>query len=201
MLFLLLVGKGESIWDYATHNRKYLVVDQTSGDIACDSYHKYLEDIELIKYLNVDFFRFSLSWPRILPNGLSNKVNQAGIDYYNKYIDGLLSYNITPMVTLYHWELPQYLQKLGGWTNPVIVQHFREFSKIAFENFGDKVKIWTTINEPRLVCQHGYGEMLMAPAMNQQGLGEYLCSHNLLKAHAAVYHLYNDSFREKQNGN
>lgn len=159
-----------------------------------------MSDIENLKYLGVDFYRFSLAWTRILPTGLKNNINQKGIDHYNKVINELVANGITPMVTLYHWDLPQYLQNLGGWTNSRIVKYFTDFAEIAFTEFGDRVKIWTTINEPRLVCQHGYGEMLEAPALNSRGIGEYHCVYNLLKAHASVYHLYNNTFRNKQGG-
>lgn len=195
-----LSGKGESIWDYVTHYRPELIQEAATGDVACDSYNKYREDVEILKDLGVDFYRFSIPWTRIVPNGLSSNVNQKGIDHYNALIDLLLENGIQPMVTLYHWDLPQYLQKLGGWMNPIVVKHFTEYSRIAFENFGDRVKTWTTINEPSLICQHGYGAAVMAPGIKSQGLGEYLCTKNVLKAHASVYHLYNNTFRATQKG-
>lgn len=193
-------GKGESIWDYVAHNRPELIKGRTTGDVACDSYNKYQEDIKTLKDLGVDFYRFSLSWTRIVPNGLTNNVNQKGIDHYNKLIDLLFENKIQPMVTLYHWDLPQYLQNLGGWMNPVVIKHFTEYARIVFENFGDRVRMWTTINEPSLICQHGYGIGVMAPGIKSHGLGEYLCSKNILKAHASAYHLYNNTFRASQRG-
>lgn len=154
----------------------------------------------MLKNLGVDFYRFSLSWTRISTNGLNNVINKNGIDYYNKLIDALLEEGIEPMVTLFHWDLPQYLQQLGGWTNPKIVDFFSEYARIAFESFGDRVKMWSTFNEPYSICNYGYGDTTLAPALASRGLGEYQCAHNLLKAHARVYHLYNNTFRPSQKG-
>lgn len=154
----------------------------------------------MLKSLGVHFYRFSLSWPRISPTGLNNVVNQKGIDYYNNLIDALLAEGIQPMVTLYHWDLPQYLQELGGWTNPIIIDLFAGYAKIAFENFGDRVKLWATFNEPYSVCNYGYGDSMLAPLLYSRGFGEYQCTHNLIKAHAKAYHLYDDHFRPTQKG-
>lgn len=152
-----------------------------------------------MKNLGVDHYRLSLSWTRILPD-FSTKVNQKGIDYYNKVIDALIANDIIPMVTLYHWDLPQYLQDIGGWLNPEIKHYFLDFVRVAFENFGDRVPYWITINEPTQICQEGYGDEEKAPALNYKGVGNYLCGHNLLRSHAAAYHLYDKEFRQKQNG-
>lgn len=155
----------------------------------------------MLKDLGVDFYRLSLAWSRILPNGFGNKINQKGIDFYNNLINALLENNIQPMVTLYHWDLPQPLQDIGGFMNPKIVDLFTEYAKVAFENFGDRVKTWFTFNEPRIICSLGVGDVLMAPALNLSGTGDYLCAHNLLKAHASVYHMYDKDFRPTQKGN
>lgn len=196
----MFLGKGEGIWDHLVHYNNELILDGSTGDIACDSYHKYLEDVALLKEMGVDFYRFSISWPRILPSGLSSKINPAGIQYYNNLIDALLANGIQPMITLYHWNLPQYLQDVGGWVNPKIVKYFTEFARIAFENFGDRVKTWFTINEPRIICSFGYGDVKKAPALNASGIGDYQCAYNVLKAHASVYHLYDQKFRPSQKG-
>ncbi|KAI7815271.1 glycoside hydrolase, partial [Rhyzopertha dominica] len=192
-------GKGENIWDRLTHEKPEYITDKSSGDIACDSYHKYLEDVELLKELGVDFYRFSISWSRILPN-FTERVNKKGIEYYNNLINALLANGIKPMVTLYHWDLPQYLQDIGGWTNPHIVDHYEFYARVVFENFGDRVPHFITFNEPKQICQEGYGDEEKAPAINRKGIAEYLCGHNLLKAHARAYHLYDEEYRPKYNG-
>lgn len=199
LIAFIFLGKGENIWDRMTHNFPEKIIGGSNGDVACDSYHKYLTDIEMLSYLGVDFYRFSISWARILPNGLPHIINEKGIEYYNNVIDAALAKGIKPMVTMYHWELPQYLQNIGGWVNPKLVDIFAEYSRILFDNFGDRVKIWTTINEPTLICRHGYNGW-MAPAIESSGLGHYQCSHNILKAHAKVYHLYNNEYRSSQKG-
>lgn len=106
-----------------------------------------------------------------------------------------------PMVTIYHWDLPQYLQNIGGFTNPLIVKFFTQYAEIVFREFGDRVKIWTTFNEPNQICMGGYGDVQKAPALGSSGILDYLCAHNLIKAHASAYHLYYDKFQATQNGN
>ncbi|XP_025830274.1 myrosinase 1-like isoform X1 [Agrilus planipennis] len=193
-------GKGESTWDWHTHNHPELVADGSNGDIACDSYHKYEEDIELLKYLGVDFYRFSLSWSRIFPSGHPYNVNYEGVNHYNKILNLLVANNISAMVTLFHWDLPQRLMELGGLTNPRFVTYYTEYARTAFEHFGDRVKYWLTFNEPFQTCVYSYGDKRMAPALQMPGIADYLCGHNLLKAHAAVYHLYNTTYKSKYKG-
>lgn len=154
----------------------------------------------MMKELGTTHYRFSISWARILPNGVSNNVNQKGIDYYNNLIDALVENNITPLVTLYHWDLPQYLQNVGGWINPKIVKYFTDYVDVVFKNFGDRVKLWATFNEPGQTCRAGYGDTQKAPVLNQKSIADYLCAHNLIKSHASVYHLYNNKYRAEQNG-
>ncbi|KAI7815254.1 glycoside hydrolase [Rhyzopertha dominica] len=194
-------GKGANIWDTLTHNNPEYIADGSNGDVACDSYTHAVDDVALIKDLGLDFYRFSLSWARILPTGFVHDINDDGIRYYNEILDELAAQNISAMVTLYHFDLPQSLQDMGGWVNEAIVQFFEEYARIAFENFGDRVKHWTTFNEPMQICNYGYGGALLAPALNVIGIADYICTHNLLKAHAAAYHVYNDEFRWTQGGN
>ncbi|BET01143.1 glycoside hydrolases [Nesidiocoris tenuis] len=192
-------GKGESIWDRATHDKPKTVADGSNADVACDSYHLYKEDVLLIKSIGFDFYRFSISWPRLLPKGEIHDVNESGILYYSNLIDELLANGIEPMVTLYHWDLPQHLQDIGGWMNPLIIDYFADYARLAFERFGDRVKWWITINEPEMVAI-GHGKDWFAPALKHFGTGEYLSAHHLLLAHATAYRIYHTEFRSSQRG-
>lgn len=183
-----------------THTNPGAVVDQSTGDVACDSYHQYERDVEMMRELGVDAYRFSLSWSRILPNGIANYVNEEGVAYYNKVINEVLKYNIEPMVTLYHWDLPQKLQDMGGFLNPVVIDWFGDYARVVYERFGDRVKNFITFNEAGQVCYEGYGSVTKAPMLNLTGVGEYICARNLVLAHAKAYHIYNDEFKPTQDG-
>ncbi|PSN32006.1 Myrosinase 1 [Blattella germanica] len=198
MAYCVPKGKGPSIWDTQTHDKNHLIADHTNGDVACDSYHKYKEDVQLMKNLGLHFYRFSFSWSRILPNGHMHEINWAGIEYYNNLIDELLANNIQPLGTIYHWDLPQKLQDMGGWINPVIADYYVDYAKILFQNFGDRVKYWITFNEPNAVSWGYESEWNQAPAVDAAGFGRYLAIHTILKAHARVYHLYSNEFRPAQ---
>ncbi|KAL1492251.1 hypothetical protein ABEB36_012728 [Hypothenemus hampei] len=193
-------GKGENIWDRFTHEDNLKIKDNSTGDVACDSYHLWKKDVDLLEELEVDFYRFSLSWSRILPNGFSNYINTRGIAYYNNLIDLLVKKGIEPVVTLYHWDLPQPIQDLGGWTNSITAQYFGDFARIAFDHFGDRVKIWITINEPASICVGPYEFNDGAPNVKSPGIGSYLCGQNILLAHATAYRIYQSEFRHIQNG-
>ncbi|WP_304067265.1 GH1 family beta-glucosidase [Pedobacter glucosidilyticus] len=163
-------GKGPSIWDVFT-NKKGKVLNGDHGNIACDFYHRYTEDISLIKKLHIPNFRFSISWSRILPKG-TGEVNQAGIDYYHQLIDECLANDITPWITLYHWDLPQELEKQGGWTNRKVITWFEEFTKLCIITFGDKVQHWIVMNEPVVFTGAGYFLGLHAPG--RRGMKNFL---------------------------
>ncbi|XP_070577051.1 cytosolic beta-glucosidase-like [Ptychodera flava] len=193
-------GKGESIWDEFSHD-PMLIHDGQNGDVACDSYHSWERDIEILKELNVKAYRFSISWSRILPDGTISNINEAGIDYYNKLIDGLIAAGITPFVTLYHWDLPLNLHRTyAGWLRANIIEDFDNFAKLCFTRFGDRVKRWITLNEPWVVAQLGYGSFSKAPGVAGDGLKSYVAAHNLIRAHAKVWHTYDRDFRPTQNG-
>lgn len=197
---IFLAGKAENIWDHMTHTYPCVTTDCSNGDVAADSYHQYKRDVEMMRELGLDFYRFSLSWSRLLPTSFPDKISDAGLAYYNNLINEMLKYNIEPMVTLYHWDLPQKLQEMGGWTNPHIVDWYSDYARIAFKLFGDRVKHWITMNEPREVCYQGYGTTTKAPRLNIQGIAEYMCAKNLLMAHAKAYHIYDEEFRPSQGG-
>ncbi|XP_049791254.1 myrosinase 1-like [Schistocerca nitens] len=193
-------GKGENIWDHMLHEHPEYSNNGDNGDVACNSYHKYAQDVEALKDIGATAYRFSVSWARILPTGDLDVINQAGIDYYNNLINLLLENGIEPMVTMYHWDLPQALQYIGGWPNPILADYFVEYARILFQNFGDRVKWWITFNEPVAVTS-GYSSVgWQAPSQNAPGIGNYLAAHTLIRAHGKVYRLYNEQFRATQNG-
>jgi beta-glucosidase len=173
-------GKGPSIWDTFTHGGGTTHHGDT-GDVACDSYYLYPQDIGLLKRLGAGAYRFSLSWPRILPAG-RGAVNTKGLDYYNRVIDGLLDAGIKPAVTLYHWDLPQALQDEGGWANRDVADWFAEFAQVAGEAFGDRVPMWITLNEPWVVAHVGYRDGRHAPGVRDVAQA-VAANHHLLLAH------------------
>ncbi len=154
-------GKGPSIWDRFTF-QKGKIIKNHHARIACDFYRRYREDVQLIKALNIPVFRFSIAWSRILPQG-KGPVNKQGIDFYNSLIDYCLELGITPYVTLYHWDLPQELSKLGGWTNREIVHWFKDYTQLCVKSFGDRVKHWIVLNEPTVFTGAGYFLGVHAP--------------------------------------
>ncbi|XP_062389585.1 lactase/phlorizin hydrolase-like [Sardina pilchardus] len=193
-------GKGLSIWDQFSHTPGKIKNDD-NGDIACDSYNKFLEDVSNLKILKVGHYRLSISWSRVLPDGTINNINEAGFAFYHRLIDALLEANIKPQVTLYHWDLPQALQDMGGWENDSSVQWFKDYADIVFNRLGDKVKFWITFNEPWIVAAIGYGYGTFAPGISDRpGTGPYIVTHNIIKSHAEAWHVYNDKYRAKQGG-
>jgi len=176
------------------------VLNGDTGDVACDSYHKIQEDIDLIKNLGTKYYRFSLSWSRILPDGTLASINEKGIDYYNRLIDGLLAAGITPFVTIYHWDLPQPLQDIGGWLNESIIGRFNDYSKLCFEKFGDRVKWWITFNEPLVFVWKGHGEGEHAPGVKDPVNSTFKAAHNVIRSHTVAWRTYDSLFRSKQQG-
>ena len=191
-------GKGPSIWDVfcmipgKVHNHDH-------GNLACDHYHRFREDVALMKQLGLKAYRFSISWPRVLPAG-HGAVNQAGIDFYNALIDELLNAGIEPWVTLYHWDLPAALEfELHGWLGEGISDAFAAYAEVCFQHFGDRVKNWITINEAWVVAILGYGHGVFAPGVQSKDL-PYLAGHNLIIAHAKAVDLYRKKYQTQQQG-
>ena len=175
-------GKGSSIWDVFT-SQKGKIKNGHHALTACDFYNSYQNDIDLIRELNIPNFRFSISWPRIMPTGV-HPVNQAGIEYYNKIIDALLDAGIEPWITLYHWDLPHALETKGGWTNRESVSWFSEYVEVCAQYFGDRVKNWMVINEPSVFTGAGYFLGIHAPG--KKGITNYLkAMHHVTLATAA----------------
>ena len=154
-------GRGESIWDRfsATPGK---VVNGDTGAVACDTYHRYAEDIGLMRSLGIGAFRLSVAWPRILPEG-RGRVNQAGLDFYDRLVDDLLANGLDPYVTLYHWDLPQVLEDRGGWPARETVEAFTEYAEVVVSRLGDRVRHWITQNEPWVASWLGYGLGVHAP--------------------------------------
>lgn len=192
-------GKGPSIWDAFTQIPGRIHEGET-GDIACDHYHRWREDVQLMKQLGVNAYRFSIAWSRILPDGTNKQVNQAGIDFYSQLIDELLANGIQPWVTLYHWDLPLALEmEKDGWLNPQIADAFADYAAVCFEHFGDRVKNWITLNEPWVVAVLGYGQGVFAPGRTSNS-EPYLAAHHLLLAHAKAVQVYRTKYQAEQGG-
>jgi beta-glucosidase len=173
-------GRGESIWDRFAHTPGK-IEDGSDGDIACNHYHRWRDDIALMQSLNVPAYRCSIAWPRILPQG-RGRVNQAGLDFYNRLVDGLLAASIEPFVTLYHWDLPQILQDQGGWPARSTAEAFVEYADIVTRTLGDRVKRWITHNEPWVITFLGHQIGVHAPGW-QDWPASLRVAHHLLLSH------------------
>ncbi|XP_072476471.1 cytosolic beta-glucosidase-like isoform X2 [Notamacropus eugenii] len=193
-------GKGPNVWDTFTHQGGDRVFRNQTADVACGSYTLWGEDLKCIKQLGLTHYRFSLSWSRLLPDGTTGFINQKGIDYYNKMIDDLLANGVIPVVTLYHFDLPQHLEDQGGWKTGAIVEVFDAYAQFCFGTFGDRVKLWITINEPNTLALLAYDKGIFAPGVPNPGNRAYQTAHNMIKAHAKAWHSYDSLFRKKQNG-
>lgn len=173
-------NRGECIWHRFSHTPNHVFGDH-NGDVACDHYHRYPEDVQLMKSLGVQGYRFSVSWPRVLPQGVGTP-NPAGLDFYDRLVDEVLAANITPFLTLYHWDLPQVLQDKGGWANPSVIDWFLEYTSLMTTRLGDRVKHWTTHNEPWVIAFLGHQIGHHAPGI--QDLPTALkVAHHLLVSH------------------
>ena len=173
-------GRGQSIWDIFSHTPGN-VKNGDNGDVACDSYHRYEEDIEMMKDLGIEMYRFSVSWPRIFPDG-TGEINEEGLQFYHRFVDALLAQGIEPMCTLYHWDLPQALQDKGGWASRETTDAFADYAELMFQEFKGKIKHWITINEPWCVSFLSNFIGVHAPGNQDLQLATTI-SHHLLLAH------------------
>ncbi|KAK1553187.1 hypothetical protein Q3G72_030370 [Acer saccharum] len=203
-------GRGPTVWDIFSHTFGK-IVDFSNADVAVDQYHRFAEDIQLMKDMGVDSYRFSIAWSRIFPNG-SGEINQAGVDHYNNLINALLAQGIEPYVTLYHWDLPQALvDKYNGWLDRRIIKDFATYAETCFQKFGDRVKHWITFNEPHTFTVQGYDVGLQAPGRcsillrsfcraGNSATEPYVVAHNVLLSHATVADIYRKKYKANQHG-
>lgn len=189
------------MWGRYTIDYPDRIPDHSNAHIACDSYHNLKRDINMLKFLGVKFYRFSISWARLLPSPiLHDGVSQEALNYYHNLIDELKANNITPIVELFHYDMPKSISDLGGWTNAKIIEYFQHFARIVFDNFAHKVDIWVTINQSDITCTLHYGFDFFPPVIDESGVAVYLCIRNMLLAHATVYHLYKNKYDIKNRG-
>jgi beta-glucosidase len=180
-------GAGPSIWHRFTRT-PWLVPSGDNGDVACDHYRRYEEDVRLMRGLGLTAYRFSISWSRVLPEG-RGRINENGLDFYRRLVDALLANGIQPAVTLYHWDLPVALDDLGGWLNRDVAAWFADYAQVMFRALDDRVPLWTTLNEPWVVTDGGYLHGALAPG--HRNLFEApIASHHLLLSHAAAVEAY-----------
>ncbi|VAI33739.1 unnamed protein product [Triticum turgidum subsp. durum] len=205
-------GRGPTVWDKFAHTPGK-IADGGNGDVALDFYHRYKEDLKLVLDMNMDAFRFSIAWSRILPTGsMSGGVNKEGIAFYNRLINEVIAKGLKPYVTLHHWDTPLGLEdKYGGFLSEKIVKDYVDFSDVCYNEFGDRVKHWTTFNEPWTYSTYGYATGVFAPGRCSPhvsascGAGDsarepYIVTHNILLAHAATVELYRRKYQKAQGG-
>ncbi|KAG5622869.1 hypothetical protein H5410_008087 [Solanum commersonii] len=202
---ILSDGKGLNNWDVFTHEAGH-IKDGSNGDVAVDHYNRYLEDVKLMEDMGVNGYRFSISWARILPKGTFGDVNMAGIEHYSKLIDALLQKGIQPLITLTHYDIPQELEeRYGGWLSSQIQDDFSYYADICFKYFGDRVKYWTTINEPNVMAVRGYRKGTYPPARCSGVFGNcsagdserepFIAAHNMILSHAAAAGIYRTRYQ------
>ncbi|CAK7333109.1 unnamed protein product [Dovyalis caffra] len=203
-------GKGPNIWDTFIEEHPERISDHSNANVAVDFYNRYKEDVQRMKEVGMDAFRFSISWSRVLPHGrLSAGINEEGIQFYNNLIDELIKNGIQPYVTLFHWDTPQALEdRYGGFLSPDILNDFRDFVELCFQKFGDRVKNWITLNEPFMFSVNGYDTGTLAPGristMENSCPGQpkisgatevYIVTHHLLLAHATAVKVYKEKYQ------
>jgi beta-glucosidase len=184
-------GAGASIWQRFSHDPRLMASPGDTGDVACDHYNRWREDVALMKALGLKAYRFSIAWGRVLPDG-TGRVNAAGLDFYERLVDELLANGIEPLATLYHWDLPAALDDKGGWLNRDSADWFAEYGRVLFERLDGRVTKWVTLNEPWVVTDGGYLHGALAPG--HRNLFEApIASHNLMRAHGAAVQAYRAS--------
>ncbi|MCX8113796.1 MAG: GH1 family beta-glucosidase [Burkholderiaceae bacterium] len=180
-------GAGPSIWHRFAHTPG-MIRDGDTGDVACDHYRRWKDDVVLMRALGLKAYRFSIAWGRIFPEG-TGRLNPAGLDFYDRLVDALLANGIEPMATLYHWDLPAALDDRGGWLNPDIAHWFADYASALFKRLDDRVKRWATLNEPWVVADGGYLHGTLAPG-HRNRYEAPIATHNLLRAHGSVVQAY-----------
>ncbi|KAL4179171.1 hypothetical protein AMTRI_Chr13g85950 [Amborella trichopoda] len=206
-------GRGPSIWDVFVQYPG-IIPNGATGEVSADEYHRYKEDVDIMADMNMDAYRFSISWSRIFPEGVG-RVNQKGVDYYNRLIDYLLEKGITPYANLYHYDLPQSLEdSYNGLLNRRVVDDFEAYADFCFKTFGDRVKNWMTFNEPRVIAALGYDNGFHAPGRCSNPFGNdgmnctagdsstepYIVAHNLILSHASAVKRYREKYQATQKG-
>ena len=191
-------GKGPNIWDEYTHQKGHILYDAT-GDTACDHYHKFKEDIKLMKQIGLKAYRFSVSWSRIIPDG-TGKVNEEGIKFYTSLINELLKNGIEPYMTIYHWDLPYALHLQGGWLNPQSPEWFEYYTSVIAQTFGKKVKYFITFNEPSVFIGLGYEAGTHAPGLKLQTKEILIAGTNVLLAHGKAVKVLRELIPQAQVG-
>jgi beta-glucosidase len=187
-------GAGPSIWQRFSRTPG-MTRNGENGDIACDHYRLMEDDVRLMSDLGLNAYRFSVAWARVLPEGVGG-INEKGLDFYDRLVDALLSHGITPMATLYHWDLPEALDNRGGWLNPDISEWFADYASICFDRLDDRVHLWATLNEPWVVADGGYLHGALAPG--HRNLFETpLASRNLLRSHGRAVQAYREQGRHR----
>ncbi|XP_052180377.1 beta-glucosidase 12-like [Diospyros lotus] len=206
-------SRGKTIWDDFVRDFSFKIADGSNADVADDFYHRYMEDIKLMKHLGMNVFRFSISWARVLPSGrVRGGVNQKGVDFYNRLINNLIADGIQPFVTLSHFDLPLALEKeYEGFLSPKIGEDFKAYAEFCFKTFGDRVKHWITFNEPYVYIFTGYDVGAMAPGRcsawrnnscpaGNSATEPYIAAHNMLIAHAKAAKVYKEKYQASQKG-
>lgn len=187
-------GAGPSIWTRFAHTPG-MTLNGDTGDVACDHYRRWKDDVKLMRDLGLQAYRFSVSWSRILPEG-TGRVNQAGLDFYSRLVDALLENGIEPLLTLYHWDLPAALDDKGGWLNRDCADWFAEYGRVLYRALDGRVKKWVTLNEPWVITDGGYLHGALAPG-HRSRYEAPIASHNLMRAHGAAVRAYRDEGRHE----